>query len=253
MKKFLAVVMTLAMVISMMTVVSFAAGTVVAIDAADVTIGEQVVVNVVFPATSKGIGSGSIELVYDNTKLAVADMVAGDALASGAQINPEYEADSVFMNFAFGSVPAATKNKEFVMLTVTFDTIAEGNATFSYRQLKGKAGLSNISMDTTVTKTISINPEGPAYEDGYYNLTTADNKASVTYFGTVGAATLYVATYNKVGTGLELVSVKTADIAAGTVAELTTVTTEAAAAGDVVKAFLWDADLNTVAVGTLAE
>ena len=47
MKKFLAMVMTVAMVISMMTVVSFAAGTVVAINAEDVTIFQSFISNTV--------------------------------------------------------------------------------------------------------------------------------------------------------------------------------------------------------------
>lgn len=266
MKKFLAIVMTLAMVISMMTVVSFAANSKVTINFATVTCKAGETVQVPMSVDSDiAVKTGGVSI--KNTALPTGitlSTTSGAAAAHVDGINEDvfdvstkahtYIKATKTHTFSFKTWEDTTINEDLSVITFTVAAdVAPGSYTVNFTPTAKNAAGTVLANEVGTACTIVVEADAPAYEDGFYNLTTADNKASVTYFGTVEAATLYVATYNKVGTGLELVSVKAAPIAAATVAELTTVTTEAADAGEVVKAFLWDANMNAVTVGTLAE
>ncbi len=270
MKKFLAMVMTVAMVISMMTVVSFAGDDAVTINFATVKAkaGETVTVPMSVVSKTVPVKTGGVSIQATKLPAGITLSTTSGAAATHVDgINEDifdistkahtYIRNTKYHTFSFKTWEDTLIDPEENLSVITFtiaDDVAPGTYTVNFTPTAKNAAASVVNNTIGVPCTIVVEPDGPSYTDGYYDLkTNADNTASVSYFGTVGAATLYVATYKAVGTGYELAGVATKDITAGTVAELTTVTTDAVKGGDVIKAFLWDAALNTVAWSVLPQ
>lgn len=97
------------------------------------SVGDTIDVNVSVPANTNAAG-GSLNLVYDNTKMELVDAVAGNILSGfSTTVNKTYAENKVRITFASSNVISSDGG---VILKATFKLTAEGTTTFSTENFK---------------------------------------------------------------------------------------------------------------------
>ncbi|MBQ6908440.1 MAG: Ig-like domain-containing protein, partial [Clostridia bacterium] len=136
MKKLLSVVIAICMMLVAFGTVSYADVNAITPEICvwgDTTVGNEIVVSVSIPAYT-GAAGGSLNLVYDNTRMAVIDATAGEILGGYSVIvNKTYAANKVRMTFSGSSVVSAYGGE---ILNVTFALLEAGSAEISTENMK---------------------------------------------------------------------------------------------------------------------
>ena len=246
MKKFLAMVMTVAMVISMMTVVSFAAG-----EAAVITVGEArgkagETINVpVYLKTTENANMAAI-MLNSSSSFTFNGFTWDESIKSYINTSLSNVIQSMlYVNTVFNTAQTYDGIVGTFQLTLGNDVSGEIPVTLKTVSVKN---------NTTVITAGYVNGKIVVEEDakyGLYDYAETEKSVTVKYNFKEAPAksyTLYAAAYKAVNGAYELVQVVPATIAAAVTDGEQTATAAVTETADRYDFFLWDSDMNIVTV-----
>lgn len=256
MKKFLAMVMTVAMVISMMTVASFAADKTYLIGAQEasytVAPGGSVDIPIYF---AKNDGTNTTWAMFDAYLTVPSELsfeVVAGALSFGTTVNSDVKmvnGNDHKMRIYFEEKAAGSlTNPAFTLKVTVPENAEEKDYSFDYENsYLADEDYMDVFDDVCeiVVPVVKVKAEETKVE-GFGDIERSGYAASVSYYykATKGNHDLIIASYNEINGSLELDKVAITTFEA--VGEGTANVALEGATGTVVKAFLWDANMNPV-------